>query len=94
MNSTLGERLGRSVLALLLAVLLTGSNLARLSAWADAVVIPEEKRLVLTLGADLSEEQKEKIPKLRDQGYRVEVCKGFQQAADVIEAYMEGRLTA
>ena len=61
MNRRLGERLGRSVLALLLAVLLTGSNLARLSAWADAVVIPEEKRLVLTLGADLSEEQKEYI---------------------------------
>lgn len=45
-------------------------------------------------GGVLSEDQKEKIPKLRDQGYRVEVCKGFQQAADVIEAYMEGRLTA
>ena len=61
MNRRLGERLGRSVLALLLAVLLTGSNLAQLSAWADAVAIPEEKRLVLTLGADLSEEQKEYI---------------------------------
>lgn len=45
-------------------------------------------------GGVLSEEQKEKIPKLREQGYCVYVCKGFQQAADVIEAYMEGRLTA
>lgn len=45
-------------------------------------------------GGALSEEQKDKIPKLRNQGYRVEVCKGFQQAADVIEAYMEGRLSA
>ena len=61
MNRRLGERLGRSVLALLLAVLLTGSNLAQLSVWADAVAIPEEKRLVLTLGADLPEEQKEYI---------------------------------
>ena len=61
MNRRQVYSLGRSVLALLLAVLLTGSNLARLSAWADAVVIPEEKRLVLTLGADLSEEQKEYI---------------------------------
>lgn len=43
-------------------------------------------------GGILSEEQKDKIPKLRAQGYCVEVCKGFQQAADVIEAYMEGRI--
>lgn len=44
-------------------------------------------------GGRLSPDQKEMIPKLRAQGYRVEVCKGFQQAADVIEAYMEGRLS-
>ena len=41
-----------------------------------------------------SEEQEDKIPKLRAQGYRVEVCLGFQKAADVIEAYMEERMEA
>lgn len=45
------------------------------------------------LYGELSEEQKKKIPKLRAQGYRVEVCEGFQKAADVVEAYMEGRMT-
>lgn len=39
-------------------------------------------------GGRLSPEQKEVIPKLRAQGYRVEVCKGFQEAANVVEAYM------
>ena len=43
-------------------------------------------------GGTLSDDQKDKIPKLRSQGYRVEVCKGFQNAADVVEAYMEGKL--
>ena len=45
-------------------------------------------------GGTVSPEQKDKIAKLREQGYRVEVCKGFQNAADVIEAYMEERLDA
>lgn len=36
----------------------------------------------------LTEDQKDKIQKLRAQGYRVEVCRGFQKAADVIEEYM------
>ena len=43
-------------------------------------------------GGVLSDEQKAMIGKLRMQHYRVEVCKGWQAAADVIEAYMEGRL--
>ena len=45
-------------------------------------------------GGVLSDDQKDKIPRLKEQGYRVEVCKGFQKAADVIEAYMEGRMEA
>lgn len=45
-------------------------------------------------GGTVSPEQKEWIANLREQGYRVEVCKGFQSAADVIEAYMEERLDA
>lgn len=45
-------------------------------------------------GGRVSPEQKDKIAKLREQGYRVEVCEGFQIAADVIEAYMEERLDA
>ncbi len=40
----------------------------------------------------LSDKQKDTIQKLRAQGYRVDVCEGFQKAADVVEAYMEGRL--
>ena len=43
-------------------------------------------------GGKLSEEQKELIPKLRAQGYRVEICKGFHPAADLIEKYMRGAL--
>ena len=39
-------------------------------------------------GGRTSEKQDEKIPLLRAQGYRVEVCLGFQRAADVIEEYM------
>ena len=42
---------------------------------------------------ETSEAQDEKIPLLRAQGYRVEVCKGFQAAADVIEEYMGGATT-
>lgn len=39
-------------------------------------------------GSVVSQEQKEYIAALRAQGYRVEVCKGFHAAADVIEEYM------
>ena len=45
-----------------------------------------------TVGGVVSPEQKRWIDKLRMQKYRVEVCKGFHAAADIIEAYMEGRL--
>lgn len=38
----------------------------------------------------VSEYQKEMIESLRKQGYLVEVCKGFQAAADLIEEYMKG----
>lgn len=44
-------------------------------------------------GGRVSPEQKDVIEKLRAQGYRVEVCKGFQQAADVIEAYLQTERT-
>lgn len=37
----------------------------------------------------LSADQKQWIENLRKQGYRVEVCKGFQSAADVIEEYLQ-----
>lgn len=37
-----------------------------------------------------SEAQRDMIPKLRAQGYRVELCKGFNAAADVIEGYLDG----
>lgn len=40
----------------------------------------------------MREGQKDMIPKLRAQGYRVEVCKGFHPAADLIEQYMTGKL--
>lgn len=43
-------------------------------------------------GGMVSMEQKMWIDKLRIQHYRVEVCKGYMQAINVIEAYMEGRL--
>lgn len=43
-------------------------------------------------GGTVSPEQKVRINQLRLQGYRVDVCHGFQDAADIIEAYMEGRL--
>ena len=58
-----GQRRGwRSRLSVcLLAAALLLTQLSSVTAYADAVSIPEEKRLVLTLGADLSEEQKEYI---------------------------------
>ena len=43
-------------------------------------------------GGKMREGQKDMIPKLRAQGYRVEVCKGFHPAADLIEQYMTGKL--
>ena len=43
-------------------------------------------------GGVVSPEQKRWIDKLRIQHYRVEVCKGYFAAADIIEAYLEGRL--
>ena len=43
-------------------------------------------------GGKVREGQKDMIPKLRAQGYRVEICKGFHSAADVIEQYMTGKL--
>lgn len=39
----------------------------------------------------LSADQKQWIKSLRDQGYMVEVCRGFQEAANVIEHYLEGK---
>lgn len=36
----------------------------------------------------LSDAQKDMILRLRQEGYKVEVCKGFQEAANVIEEYM------
>ena len=39
-------------------------------------------------GGRLSEVQKEVIPQLREQGYLVEVCEGWNEAADLIERYM------
>ena len=41
-------------------------------------------------GGRLTEEQKEMIPKLRKQGYRVEVCFGMEAARDVLIRYLEG----
>ena len=40
-------------------------------------------------GCRVSVEQKKMILALRDQGYRVEVCEGWEQARDIITAYME-----
>ena len=39
----------------------------------------------------LSLDQKQWIEALRKQGYRVEVCKGFPAAADVLEEYLGGQ---
>lgn len=49
----------------------------------------EMKRQV---GGKMREGQKEIIPRLRAQGYCVEICKGFHPAADVIEKYMTEKL--
>lgn len=40
-------------------------------------------------GGTLSHEQKWYIEKLRNQGYLVEVCKGYLAAIDIIESYMK-----
>ncbi len=43
-------------------------------------------------GGRLSEEQKKWIPALQNQGYRVEVCKGWEAAAELIRNYLgQGR---
>ena len=47
---------GSRMSAFLLAAALLVTQLASFTAHADAVAIPDEKRLVLTLGADLSQE--------------------------------------
>lgn len=39
-------------------------------------------------GGRVSDEQKEWIQELRDQGYRVEVCKGWEAAAGVLKNYL------
>jgi hypothetical protein len=41
-------------------------------------------------GGRVSIEQKKTIIALRVQGYRVEVCEGWEKARDVIKEYMEG----
>ena len=48
----------RRILSCILAMMLVLAHFAGLSAYGDAVVIPEERRIVLTMGADLSEEQR------------------------------------
>lgn len=40
-------------------------------------------------GGRVSIEQKKAIIALREQGYRVEVCNGWEEARDMITAYME-----
>lgn len=40
-------------------------------------------------GGRVSPEQNEMIAALREQGFRVEVCRGWEAARDVIEEYME-----
>lgn len=40
-------------------------------------------------GGRVSIEQKKMIIALREQGYRVEVCQGWEEARDIITAYME-----
>lgn len=39
-------------------------------------------------GGRLSDEQKEWIPALQAQGYRVEVCKGWEAAAELLKNYL------
>ena len=41
-------------------------------------------------GGRVSIEQKKTIIALREQGYRVEVCEGWEKAREVIKEYMEG----
>ena len=48
----------RRILSCILAMMLVLAHFSGLSAYGDAVVIPEERRIVLTMGADLSEEQR------------------------------------
>ena len=42
-------------------------------------------------GGRVSEEQKAWISALKAQGYRAEVCHGWEEAADLITDYLEGR---
>lgn len=42
-------------------------------------------------GSVVSQDQKYYISALRAQGYRVDVCKGFQEAANTIEEYLGGK---
>lgn len=42
-------------------------------------------------GSTVSAAQKQWIARLRDAGYAVEVCKGWEAAAAVITDYLEGR---
>lgn len=55
--------------------------------WIYAGLYIELKR---KKGGALSKHQANFIKKLRTQGYRVEVCKGFQDAANAIEKYLKG----
>lgn len=41
-------------------------------------------------GGRVSEEQSDWISRLEMQGYKCEVCRGWQKAAEVIEKYLEG----
>ena len=43
-----------------------------------------------TVGGRLSEKQKWWIENLRNQGCRVEVCRGFDEAVSVLENYLSG----
>ena len=42
-------------------------------------------------GGRVSEEQKSMIDALRDEGYKVAVCKGWEEAKNVIMEYMNDR---
>lgn len=43
-------------------------------------------------GGRVSEAQREMIQALRMRGYCVEVCKGYHEAADLIEKYLQNRV--
>ena len=43
------------------------------------------------VGGRVSEEQEKMIESLKVQGYFVEVCKGWEEAAKMIEKYLEGK---